>query len=159
MHTYTPIPKVYTLLLSRDLKNKKVGPRPTLHPPLNKTKISGIKSEILIKYKRIKWTTSRKGFSFSPRGIRTGEYNDKSLTYFTLTELIILSNKNVDVRNIKKIIYPSTKLKNTNSNQSLDTFDKKNALKFENTLIQKVPKIEIVSPVKNHPWPKKYSRK
>ena len=55
--------KVYIILLSRDLKNKKVGAHPpplTLHPPLNKTKIFGYKSEILIKYKRIKWTPNRK---------------------------------------------------------------------------------------------------
>ena len=91
--------------------------------------------------------------------ISTGEYNDKSLTYFTLTELIILSNKNVDVRNIKKKIYPNTKLKNTNSNQSLDTFDKKNGLKFENAQIQKVPSIEILNLIKNQHTAKKIIQK
>merc|ERR1712168_544654 len=58
------------------------------------------------------------------------------------TELIILTNKNVDVRNIKKKI-------NTNSNQSLDTFDKNNGLKFENAQIQKVQSIEILNLIKN----------
>ena len=48
--------KLHTILFSRDLKIKKVRyPHP--HPyPRNKTKIFGIKSEMLIKDKRIKWT-------------------------------------------------------------------------------------------------------
>ena len=43
--------------MSRDLKNPKVVPHPlptTDHQ--NKKKVSALKSEILIKYKRIKWT-------------------------------------------------------------------------------------------------------
>ena len=91
--------------------------------------------------------------------LSAGEYNDKSLAYFTLTELIILSNKNGDVRNIKKKMCPNSKLKNKNSNQSLDTFDKKNALKLENALIQEVPNIEILNPVKNQPMAKKIFQK
>ena len=62
--------KVYIILLSRDLKNKKVGhhPPPTAHRPLNKTKIFGYKNEILIKYKRIKWTPNRKALHLLPGG-------------------------------------------------------------------------------------------
>ena len=61
--------KVYTILLSRDLKNHKVGPHPpfTIHPP-NKKKIFGVESEILIKYKRIKWTPIRKASHLLPGG-------------------------------------------------------------------------------------------
>ena len=61
--------KVYIILLSRDLKNKKVGhhPPPTIHPP-NKKIIFGYKSEILIKNKRIKWTPSRKASHLLPGG-------------------------------------------------------------------------------------------
>ena len=44
------IPKLYTILLSSDLKTKKV-PHPHPHP--NKKKISAFNSEILIKYKRV----------------------------------------------------------------------------------------------------------
>ena len=60
------ISEVYTILLSRDLKKQKVGHHsaPTIHhtPPTTqiKKKASGAKSEILIKYERIKWTPSRK---------------------------------------------------------------------------------------------------
>ena len=43
---------------------------PTPKHPLNKIKIYGVKSEILIKYKRIKWTPSRKAWYFLPRRIR-----------------------------------------------------------------------------------------
>ena len=92
--------------------------------------------------------------------ISTGEYNDKSLSYFTITELIVLSNKNWDFRNIKKKMCQSSKLKYNNSNQSLDTFDKKNNLKFENALIQKVPNIKILNSVKNQPMAKNiYNKK
>ena len=51
---YIPIPKVYTILFSWDLKNQKVGPKkwPTTHHQ-NKKKVSALKSEILIKYKRV----------------------------------------------------------------------------------------------------------
>ena len=85
--------------------------------------------------------------------LSTGEYNDKSLAYFTLTELIILSNKN------EKKMCPNAKFKNENNNQSLYTFDKKNASKFENALVQKVPNLEILNPVKNQPMAKKIFHK
>ena len=66
---YTSIYKLYIKKVSRDLKNKKVRhPPSTLHPPLNKTKIFALKSEILIKYKRIKWTPSRKASLLLPAG-------------------------------------------------------------------------------------------
>ena len=91
--------------------------------------------------------------------ISTGEYNDKSLSYFTITELIVLSNKNWDFRNIKKKMCQSSKLKYNNSNQSLDTFDKKNNLKFENALIHKEPNIKILNSVKNQPMVKKIFEK
>ena len=42
-------------------------PPSTIHHP-NKIKISGIESEILIKYKRIKWTPSGKASLLSSRG-------------------------------------------------------------------------------------------
>ena len=60
--------------------------------------------------------------------ISTREYKDKSLSYFTLTELIILSNISGDGKNVKM-------KKKANSYQSLEYFDKKNTLKFENALI------------------------
>ena len=47
--------KLYTILFSRNLKTKKVR-HPHPHPHQNKTKVFGVESEILIKYKRIKWT-------------------------------------------------------------------------------------------------------
>ena len=55
------IPKLNSLLLSKDLKDQKV----VIHPPStihhqNKKKVSVIKSEILIKFKRIKSTPSCK---------------------------------------------------------------------------------------------------
>ena len=65
----------------------------------------------------------------------------------------------MDVENIKKKICPNTELKKTNSNQSLDTFDKKNALKIENARIQKVPNIEILNLVKNQHMAKKIFHK
>ena len=67
MSKYTP--KVYTILISRDLKNQKVGinPPPTIHHQ-NKKKVSAFKSEILIKYKRIKWTPSCKASLLLPGG-------------------------------------------------------------------------------------------
>ena len=70
LYTNTSIPKLYTILLSRDLKNKKVGlpPPPTAHPPPNKKIIFGYKSEILIRYKRIKWNPSRKALLLLPGG-------------------------------------------------------------------------------------------
>merc|ERR1711980_12457 len=63
LYTYISIPKLYTILLSRDLKTKKVRhphPHPHQHQNKKKKKVFGYKSEILIKYKRIKWTPSRK---------------------------------------------------------------------------------------------------
>ena len=62
------IPKLFTILISRDLKNQKVGlhPPPTIHQ--NKKKVSALKSEILIKYKRIKWTPSCKATLLLPGG-------------------------------------------------------------------------------------------
>ena len=60
-HIYISIPKPYLVLLSRDLKDQKVAPH-----PLNKTKISGVESEILIKYKRIKWTPVGKTLRLFP---------------------------------------------------------------------------------------------
>ena len=62
--------KLYTILLSRDIKTKKVPqshPHPHLHPHQNKKKVFGYKSEILIKYKRIKWTPSSKASQITPR--------------------------------------------------------------------------------------------
>ena len=49
LHIYISIPKLYLVLLSRDLKDQKVGythPPSTIHHPLNKTKIFGVESEI-----------------------------------------------------------------------------------------------------------------
>ena len=70
MCIYTPMSKLYTILFSRDLKAKKVRhPRPHPHQhPQNQTKIFGVKSEILIKDKRIKWTPSRKALHLLPEG-------------------------------------------------------------------------------------------
>ena len=62
MHVYIPIPKLYTILFytilfPSDLMTKKVPhPHPHPHPHPNKKKVFGVESEILIKYKRIKWT-------------------------------------------------------------------------------------------------------
>ena len=61
--------KVYIILLSRDLKTKKsTTTHPHPHPHQNKKIIFGVKSEILIKYKRIKWTPSRKASHLLPGG-------------------------------------------------------------------------------------------
>ena len=62
MCTYTP--KVYTILISRDLKNQKMVP--TDHQ--NKKKVSVLKIQILIKYKRMKSTPSSKATILLPRG-------------------------------------------------------------------------------------------
>ena len=56
MYIYTLVSHVYTILFWKDLKKKKVRHQ---HRQ-NKTKIFGVKSEILINDKRIKWTLSRK---------------------------------------------------------------------------------------------------
>ena len=71
LHTYTSIPEVYTILLLRDLKTKKVRhqhqhPHPHQYP--NKKIISVPTAKILIKYKRIKWTPSRKASHLPPGG-------------------------------------------------------------------------------------------
>ena len=50
--------------LKKNLKAKK-SPPPSLHHP-NKPKVSGVKSEILPKQKRIKWTPSRKASRLLP---------------------------------------------------------------------------------------------
>ena len=61
MCIYTPMFKLYTILFSRDSKTKKVRhPHQHPHQHQNKTKVFGVESEILIKYKRIKWTPSVK---------------------------------------------------------------------------------------------------
>ena len=52
-------------------KEQKSWTPSSARPSLNKTKISGIKSEILIKYKRIKWTPRREGFALSFQGDKT----------------------------------------------------------------------------------------
>ena len=77
LHKYISIPELCTILLSRDLKKKTVRhrhphphphPHPDPHPHQNKIKFSGDKSKILIKYKRIKWTPSRKASLLLPGG-------------------------------------------------------------------------------------------
>ena len=72
LYIYTPMSKLYTILFSRDLKTKKVR-HPHSHPHphphhRNKTKIFGVKSEMLIKDKRIKWNPSRKALHLLPGG-------------------------------------------------------------------------------------------
>ena len=70
VQTYTSIPEVYTILLLRDLKTKKVRhqhPHPHQHQQ-NKKIISVPTTKILIKYKRIKWTPSRKTSHLLPGG-------------------------------------------------------------------------------------------
>ena len=68
MFLYTPISKLCTILFSRDSKTKKVRhPHPHQHPQ-NETKIFGVKSEILIKDKRIKWAPSCKASHLLPGG-------------------------------------------------------------------------------------------
>ena len=41
---------------------------PTIHHPPNKKKVSALKIQILIKYKRIKWTPSCKASLLRPGG-------------------------------------------------------------------------------------------
>ena len=115
--TYISITLLYTILLSRDLKNQKVGhhPPPTIHHPLNKTKISALKIQILIKYKRIKWTPRVMASLLSSQGdkcvkklamnllyeIRNNRYRkSKQSVLFTLSELTFFSNKNGFVENV-----------------------------------------------------------
>ena len=59
--------KLYTMLLSSDLKTKKVR-HPHPHPHPIKKKISALKIQILIKDKRIKWTPSCKASLLLPGG-------------------------------------------------------------------------------------------
>ena len=70
LHTYTSIPEVYIILLLRDLKTKKVRHQhPHPHPHLQNKKIISVPTtKILIKYKRIKWTPSRKASQLLPGG-------------------------------------------------------------------------------------------
>ena len=49
-------------------KEPKSGTPPTSHLPLNKTKVFGVESEILINYKRIKWTPRVKASLLSSQG-------------------------------------------------------------------------------------------
>ena len=67
MYTYTSIGKLYSILLSRDLKNKKVRQLPSSLILPNKQKVIGY-SEMLITYKRIKWTPNRKTLHLLPGG-------------------------------------------------------------------------------------------
>ena len=72
IYTYTSKHKIYSILISRDLKNQKVGPHPPSTTPTthhqNEKKVSVIKSGILIKYKRINWTPSCKASLLLPGG-------------------------------------------------------------------------------------------
>ena len=69
LHTYTSIPEVYTILLLRDLKTKKVRhPHPPQHPHQHPNIISLPTTKSLIKHKRIKWTPSRKASHLLPGG-------------------------------------------------------------------------------------------
>ena len=61
MYTYTAMSIVYTILFSIKWRLKKLDP--THHPPPTtqiKKNVFGVESEILTKYKRIKWTPKRK---------------------------------------------------------------------------------------------------
>ena len=66
MSRYTP--KIFNILISRDLKKQKVAihPPPTIHHQ-NK-KCLRHQDEILIKYQRIKWTPSCKATLLLPGG-------------------------------------------------------------------------------------------
>ena len=68
MLIYTSRYEVFIILFLRDLKNKNVLHIPsTTHNRQNK-KVFGVKSEILMKYKRIKCTPSRKASHLLPGG-------------------------------------------------------------------------------------------
>ena len=76
MCIYTPVFKLYTVLFSRDSKTKKVRhqhPHPHQHQHQNKTKVFGVESEILIKYKRIKLTPRVKTSLLSSKGYKIYE--------------------------------------------------------------------------------------
>ena len=62
------ISKVYNILISRDLKNQKVDPIHHPHRPPKYKEVSALKSEILIKYMRIKWTPSYRASLLLPGG-------------------------------------------------------------------------------------------
>ena len=65
---YLYIYEVYTILLQSNLRKKEVyHPPSTTHHP-NKKNVFGVESEILIKYKRIKWTPNRKALHLLPGG-------------------------------------------------------------------------------------------
>ena len=71
MCIFTPMSTLFTIFFSKDLKTKKghhPHPHPHPHPHQNEKIIFGVKSEILIKYKRIKWTPSRKALHLLPGG-------------------------------------------------------------------------------------------
>ena len=67
------ISKMYHINIKR-FEEPKIGTPPTIHHPLptthhqNKKKVSALKIQILIKYKRIKWTPSRKASLLLPGG-------------------------------------------------------------------------------------------
>ena len=64
---YVNIYKLYTILLSRGLEKQKVAPHTNNHQSKKKKKKnSGINNEILIKYKRMKWTPSCKALHLLP---------------------------------------------------------------------------------------------
>ena len=64
MYIYTQ--SIYHIII-KWFKEPKSGAPPTTHHQ-NKKKVSGVKSEILIKYKRIKSTPSRKASLLLPGG-------------------------------------------------------------------------------------------
>ena len=63
-------------------------PPPTIHIPY-KYKVFGVESEILIKYKRIKWTPSRMASLFLSE--RCGAYDDDS-SFVIPSSLFVLLN-------------------------------------------------------------------
>ena len=78
---------VYTILVSRKLKTKNVRHHPTSVIRQNKTKVFGVKNEILIKYKRIKWTPSRKASHLLPEGKNANVGKKKPMSIVTLVIL------------------------------------------------------------------------
>ena len=66
VYIYIYIQTIYHIIIKR-FKDKK-SPPPSPSPTANKKKVSGYKSEILIKYKRIKWTPRRKASLLLPGG-------------------------------------------------------------------------------------------
>ena len=101
MCIYTPMFKLYTILFSRDSKTKKVRhphqhphPHPHPHPHQNKTKVFGVESEILIKYKRIKWTPRVKASLLFFQG-------ENSCRYKIILEIMLI----VMLRNVTVVIF------------------------------------------------------